>query len=316
MTQTNLKKYLGVDIGGTAVKIGVVTSDGVARGIRSYNVFFDNYETPILTAVIKSIKQYLKDNNISEKELDGIGVSATGGIDTEKGIVAGAAGHIKNWVGSRIVYELEHEFRLHTSVLNDANAAALGELWVGAAHGKRNVIVVTVGTGVGGGIISDGKILLGNHGFAGEIGHFPVQCKGEKCSCGNTGCLEHYASTTALVKMVQRAVENKEISFDNNEINGKTIFEQIENGNAKLEKVLEDWMDYLISGIVGLVHVFNPELVLIGGGVSAQEELFIQKVREKVLERVMPDFSIDLDVRAAQLGNEAGLIGAVYFLGE
>lgn len=227
--------------------------------------------------------------------------------------MAGTAGHIKNWLGSRIKEEMSAEFQAPTFVLNDANAAALGEVWLGAAKDRQNVVVVTIGTGVGGGVITDGHILLGRDGFAGHLGHFPIQCEGEACTCGNTGCLEHYASMTALVRMVTEGKEKGKLSFPPEDINGRTIFEEAGRGNEGVLCVIDKWTSYLASGLVGFVHVFNPEMLLLGGGVSAQQELFIRPVREKVLKKAMPNFTRGLVIDACRLGNEAGLVGAVYY---
>ena len=174
------RTYLGIDIGGTAVKFGLVNGEGViVSEISEYPVKFDNYETPIIETVVKSAKEFMSKNNKAFFDINGIGVSATGGINSKLGIVEGSAGHIKNWEGTNIKKRLEAEFGMNTAVLNDANAAALGEMWKGAAKGRENVVVMTIGTGVGGGIIVDSRILLGKKGFAGEIGHIPVNVDGE-----------------------------------------------------------------------------------------------------------------------------------------
>lgn len=308
------KKYIGIDIGGTAVKIGLVTEDGTIGQEQTFSVNFDGYETPILETVIKSSQKFLGDLEISTEEIAGIGVSATGSVDTKNGVIAGSAGHIKNWEGSRIREEMEAQFQTPVYVLNDANAAALGEMWLGAAKGKQDVIVMTVGTGIGGGVIVNSKVLLGASGFGGEIGHSTIMCEGETCSCGNQGCLEHYGSTTALVRQVKKAVEAGEFpELQAKEINGKVIFELAKNGNQKMLALLDRWMDYLSAGLVGLVHIFNPELILIGGGVSAQKKLFIEPLQEKVCKKVMPSFAKNLTLKAAELKNDAGLVGAVYY---
>ena len=310
------KKYLGVDIGGTAVKIGIVSDKGEILGeLKEYQVNFDGYETPILKTVIKSCKLFIQEIKIKTSELSGIGVSATGGINTEEGRVDGAAGHIKNWLGSNIKADMEREFSLPTAVLNDANAAALGEAWIGAAKGATDAVVVTIGTGVGGGIVTASKILLGKKGFAGEIGHMTVNAYGEVCSCENKGCLEYYGSMSALVRNVKKRIENGEISgMDIASVNGKIIFDEVKKGNEAVKACVDEWLGYIIAGIVGLVHIFNPETVILGGGVSAQKELFVDRIRDEVLKRVMESFAKGLKIEAAELGNGAGLIGAVYYL--
>ena len=308
--------YLGIDIGGTAVKFGLVNGEGVmVSEVSEYSVKFDNYETPIIETVVKSAKEFMSKNNKNFFDINGIGVSATGGINSKLGIVEGSAGHIKNWEGTNIKKRLEAEFGMNTVVLNDANAAALGEMWKGAAKGRENVVVMTIGTGVGGGIIVDSKILLGNKGFAGEIGHIPVNVDGEECSCGNTGCIEHYGSTSALVRNVKKAVVSGEITgINEDEIDGRLIFKQVAAGNKVVIKYVDEWINYISAALVGLVHIFNPEMVILGGGVSKQKEFFVDKVRDKVLHGVMDNFSQDLSIEAAELGNNAGIIGAVKFV--
>ena len=308
--------YLGIDIGGTAVKFGLVDEDGnMVSKVSEYPVRFDNYETPIIETVVKSARLFMEANNKDFTEIAGIGVSATGGINSKLGIVEGSAGHIKNWEGTNIKARLESEFGVNTEVLNDANAAALGEMWKGAARGKENVVVMTIGTGVGGGIIVDSKILLGRKGFAGEIGHIPVNVDGEDCSCGNKGCIEHYGSTSALVRNVKEAVISGEIKgIEADDVDGRWIFKEVAAGNEVVIKYVDEWINYISAALVGLVHTFNPEMIILGGGVSGQKELFVDKVKEKVLKSVMPNFAIGLTVESAKLGNDAGIIGAVRFI--
>ena len=308
--------YLGIDVGGTAVKFGLVNGEGVmVSEVSEYSVKFDNYETPIIETVVKSVKEFMSKNNKNFFDINGIGVSATGGINSKLGIVEGSAGHIKNWEGTNIKKRLEAEFGMNTAVLNDANAAALGEMWKGAAKGRENVVVMTIGTGVGGGIIVDSKILLGSKGFAGEIGHIPVNVDGEECSCGNTGCIEHYGSTSALVRNIKNAVISGEIiGINEDEIDGRLIFKQVSAGNKVVIKYVDEWINYISAALVGLVHIFNPEMVILGGGVSKQKEFFVDKVRDKVLHSVMDNFAQSLSIEAAELGNNAGIIGAVKFV--
>ena len=310
------KMYLGIDIGGTAVKFGLVDEDGnMVSKVSEYPVRFDNYETPIIETVVKSARLFMEANNKDFTEIAGIGVSATGGINSKLGLVEGSAGHIKNWEGTNIKSRLESEFGVKTEVLNDANAAALGEMWKGAARGKENVVVMTIGTGVGGGIIVDSKILLGRKGFAGEIGHIPVNVDGEDCSCGNKGCIEHYGSTSALVRNVKEAVISGEIKgIEAGKVDGRLIFKEVAAGNDTVKKYVDEWISYISATLVGLVHIFNPEMIILGGGVSRQKELFVDRVKEKVIKSVMPNFAIGLTVEAAKLGNDAGIIGAVRFV--
>ncbi|WFR55108.1 ROK family protein [Anaerocolumna sp. AGMB13025] len=307
--------YIGIDIGGTAVKIGLIDENGTVLKYNQYSVDFDGYETPILETVQKSLETFLEDFSINLDRIKGIGVSATGQVDSYSGIIIGTAGHIKNWIGSRIKEVLTLKFQLPVTVMNDANCAALAEKWIGAAKEVSDAIVVTIGTGVGGGILINSKILNGVNGLAGELGHFTIDCHGTSCTCGNTGCYEQYASTAALVRSFSEAL-NKGLfgatDFKGCPINGKTIFGLLADRNPMAEELFEKWLDYVATGLVNLVHIFNPQLILIGGGISIQDKLFILPLREKVLKRIMPAFGKDLDLKAAALGNDAGMIGAVY----
>jgi len=305
-------KFLGIDIGGTAVKIGLVTEKGIVLAEQTYPVDFDEYETPILITVTKKAHEFLREY-VSGADIKGIGVSATGQININTGVVEGAAGHIKNWLNSPIKDTLMQEFQVPVTVINDANSAALGEYWIGGAKGISDAVIVTIGTGIGGGIICNSQILLGENGSAGEVGHFTIQYDGEVCNCGNKGCYERYASTKALVKMVKKAIVAGELAFTEETVNGKTIFAELQKGNKDLEELYDAWMDMVTAGLVTLIHIFNPKKILIGGGISAQKEFFIDPLRKKVMETIMPMYKKCLTLEAASLGNDAGLVGAVYY---
>lgn len=295
---------LGIDIGGTAVKMGLVDETGKIHSRHEASVCYDHYATPILTTVIDEAKVFLESGDV---KIEGIGVSATGQIDTNTGTVIGTNGKIPQYEGSEIKKEMERAFGVPTFVLNDANAAVLGECFAGRARGKQHVVMITLGTGVGGGVVVDGKLLGGTLGIAGELGHFTLYENGIMCTCGKQGCYESYASTTALV---HRVFEKTNI-----EMNGFTIFEHIKSGDKVLTEIVDQWIADIAAGISGLVHIFNPQMVLIGGGISVQEELLIAPLRKCVLATVMPRFAEGLQIERASLGNDAGIIGATkYFI--
>ena len=314
MMEKNNKLYLGIDIGGTEVKFGIMDAEGSVISTGKASVSFDGYDTPIIETVKRETILFLQNELGIQEKIAAVGVSATGQIDMERGIVSGAAGHIKNWEGTEIKNELETLLRLPVCVGNDANCAALGEYWIGAARGKRNVIALTIGTGVGGGIIVGGNLLLGARGIAGEVGHIVIKGEGEVCSCGNRGCLERYGSTTALIRNVENKIEKGTIPAFEKQINGKAIFERIEMGKANEELVntVHQWIGYIADGIVSLVHIFNPDIVLIGGGVSKQEKNFIEPLRTMVLSKIMPSYREGLSIEKAVLGNDAGFAGAIF----
>ena len=302
--------YLGIDIGGTSVKMGIVNELGTILFKDNFNVCFDEYQTPILETVKKSIEIFVNNHKIDMKQISGIGVSATGQIDSVKGQVIGVGGNIRNWKGSLIKDELERIYSLPVSVVNDANCMVIGESWKGRAKGYSNVIGITIGTGVGGGIIVDSNILLGRLGIAGELGHFPLYSDGIKCTCGNIGCYEQYASMTALIKAVKKNAENCDL--DKDKITGLLIFETMEK-NHELKKIVNYWLEDIAKGLIGLIHIFNPDMIVIGGAVSVQEEKFIEPIRNYIHQHTMENYTKNLIVCSAVLGNDAGLIGAVYY---
>jgi glucokinase len=300
------KLYLGIDIGGTAVKLGLVTETGRVTAREEASVCADSYETPILTSVLAAAQAFLHRQMTQPAQLTGIGVSATGQIDSARGVVAGTCGNLPGWVGAEIQTTLEDAFGLPVTVANDANCMCLGEAWVGAARGYTDVIGVTLGTGVGGGILTGGRLLEGARGLGGELGHYRTHAlDGVECTCGACGCWERYAATTALV----RAATAREPELDD----GRKIFAAAAAGDKQIQWVLDGWLDEIAEGLAGLVHIFNPQLILIGGGVSAQQELLIEPLAKRVRAAVMPAFAEGLEVRAAALHNDAGLVGAVYY---
>ena len=233
------KTYLGVDIGGTAVKLGLVDDTGRVLRRAERSVSFDGYKTPILDTVQTAIRDFLGSHDVPK--LEGIGVSATGQIDSRRGVVAGTCGNFPGWIGVDIKGTLEREFGLPVTVANDANCMVLGEVWVGAAKGYTDVIGVTLGTGVGGGIITGGRLLEGARGLGGELGHFRLHAlDGVACTCGAIGCYERYAATTALVRGAQKMGL---VAPD-----GRAIFEAAAAGNARTLAVLNDWISEIAQG--------------------------------------------------------------------
>lgn len=300
-----VRKYIGADIGGTSIKLGIVDDSGSVL-LRREKAYRDRGpDVNVLEVLIECIHEMLTDNGMDISSFSGIGVSAAGCINSVKGSVAVNGGNIPNWSHSEVCGELRREFGIPATLANDGNCAVMGELWTGAAKGFSDVLGVTLGTGVGGGVITGGRLLEGSRGYAGEIGHFPTHAGGDSCVCGLKGCFERYASTSALTR--RTSAERSE--WDN----GRIFFEAVEEGDETAVSLLNSWIDEIAYGIAGFVHVFDPQIILIGGGVSVQEELLIKPLRERVLSLVMPDFAEGLEFRPATLGNDAGMVGAVYY---
>ncbi len=301
---------LGIDIGGTAAKIGIVDEEGNILCSETCPVNEDGYQTPIMTTVLALAEKVMEKS--PEKPV-GIGVSATGQIDVQRGTVIGVGASLGDWLGTPVKKRLEERFNLPVTVINDASAAALGEQCYGGAKNGNNVLVITIGTGIGGGIISEGRLLQGSRGIGGEIGHFSIDYDGVPCPCGNRGCFERYGSTGALVrKFAEDPDLLSRLGVPAEEVNGRVIFAKRED--EKVAVAVEEWINGIASGIVGLVHIFNPEMVLVGGGISEERQAFMEPLRKKVLSKVMPRFGDGLRLEAAELGNNAGLLGAcAYF---
>jgi len=300
-----MKYYLGIDIGGTAVKAGIITENGEVIEKRSLSANINNYQVPLLERVKKAALEIKTAAQKKEFEIQGIGVSAAGQIDSNKGMIIGDNGHIPDWKGTNLKREIEELNDLKTEVENDANCAAIAEKWIGNARDYKDIIIYTIGTGIGAGIIIDNQIFNGSRGIGGEIGHMIIEHQGRKCSCGNRGCFEQYASMTALVRDVK-----KELKLDQ-EIDGKYIFEELKAKNDEIKKVVDQFLNYHATAIISLLHIFNPEAVIIGGGVSAQKELLIKPLEEIVRAKAMPAYTEEFTLKTAALSNDAGMIGAV-----
>lgn len=301
-----MKEFIGVDVGGTSVKLGIVDEAGNVLSRREIEHNRGIEKEDVMQVIVRGIREVAGEAGMPIQHYSGIGVSAAGCINSRTGCVARNGGNIPGWSYTEVCKVLRNEFDLPNSLANDANCAILGEFWTGAANGYTDVVGVTLGTGVGGGIISGGRLLEGSRGFGGEIGHFPTHAGGEHCVCGLDGCFERYAATSSLIRTSGRV--NPE--WDN----GRTLFGAAAEGEPDALRIIDSWITETAYGIAGLVHIFDPQLILIGGGVSRQQDLLIEPLKAKVLSLVMPDFADGLEFKAAALGNDAGMVGAVYYL--
>lgn len=303
------KYVVGVDVGGTTVKLGFFDTEGV---------FLDKWEIPtrveeegshILPDVAESIKKKLEEKRILFEDVAGVGIGAPGPIDSN-GVVYKAVN--LGWNVFSIKEKLEEHLKLPVMAGNDANVAALGEMWKGGGLGSRNLVMVTLGTGVGGGIIVNGRILTGFTGAGGEIGHIHVEDQeAEVCGCGNKGCLEQYASATGITRLANRKL--KESGMDsmlrNGKISARTVFDAVKAKDALAMEVAEEFGRYLGNGLAGVACVVNPEVIVIGGGVSNAGEILIDYIRP-YYEKSVFHGSRSVKFSLATLGNDAGIYGA------
>ena len=303
-------KYIfGVDIGGTTVKLGFFDREGT---------LLDKWEIPtrteddgcnILPDVADSISEKLKDKEVAIDDVAGIGVGAPGPIDGE-GVVHRAVN--LGWGVFSIKKTLEDILHLPVMAGNDANVAALGEMWKGGGRGSRDLIMVTLGTGVGGGIITDGRILTGVCGAGGEIGHVHVEdAETESCNCGNYGCLEQYTSATGITRLANRKLAgcDKESVLRGGEVSAKTVFDAVKQKDALAMEIAEEFGQNLGDGLAVIASVINPDTIVIGGGVSRAGEILMDYIRPHYEKNVFHG-SREVKFALATLGNDAGIYGS------
>lgn len=299
----------GVDIGGTTVKLGLFDTEGSLLDKWEIPTRTEESGSNILPDIAKAICRKLEEKQLAKDDIVGVGVGAPGPIDNQ-GVVHRAVN--LGWGVFSIKDTLEEIIKLPVMAGNDANVAALGEMWKGGGQGSSNLIVVTLGTGVGGGIIIDGKILTGATGAGGEIGHIHVEDnETEKCGCGNTGCLEQYASATGVTRLANRklAESEKESTLRGGEVSAKTIFDAVKAGDALAMEVAEEFGKYLGNCLAAIAGVVNPEAIVLGGGVSKAGEILINYI-EPYYEKNVFHGSRNVKFSLATLGNDAGIYGA------
>ena len=304
------KKVFGVDIGGTTIKMGMFSSDGELVDKWEIPTRTEDNGSNILPDIAASITRKREELSVSKDEVAGIGISVPGPVD-DNGIVHKCVN--LGWG----VFDINEEMKKYTGVPvfagNDANAAALGEVWKGGGKGYKNAVVVTLGTGVGGGIIVNGKILSGSSGAGGEIGHILVNHnETEKCGCGNKGCLEQYASATGIAKIAKKKLKEDDrpsVMRNARSINGKVVFDAVKAGDELAIEVAEEFGRVLGIGLSIVADVVNPEIFVIGGGVSRAGQIVIDYIEKNYNEYVF-HASRGTKFALATLGNDAGIYGS------
>ncbi|MBO4290468.1 MAG: ROK family glucokinase [Lachnospiraceae bacterium] len=300
----------GVDIGGTTVKMGLF--DEMGRVLEKWEIptVKENGGEAILPDVARSILAKMKEKEIDSRDVAGIGVGAPGAVDEEGTMVGGAVN--LGWGVLNIPEILNQYIQVPVKANNDANVAALGEMWQGGGKGYRNMVAVTLGTGVGGGIIVNGKILTGATGAGGEIGHIHIEDEEtESCGCKKKGCLEQYASATGIVRLARRRLEKDDAPsvLRDAELSAKAVFDAVKAGDRVAIEIAEQFGDYLGKGLAAVAAVVNPEVFVIGGGVSKAGEILLQFVEPAFRKYVFYPCS-GAQFKLATLGNDAGIYGA------
>ena len=307
-----MKNYvIGVDLGGTKISTALSTFEG---NIISQTVVPTNAsegELPVLNRIISSINEVINGANITINEVEAIGIGSPGPLDAKKGLIITTPNlPFKNY---NLVQPIKERFNVPVYLDNDANVAAIGEFMFGAGKGKENIVFFTVSTGVGGGAVLNGQAYRGNTSNALEIGHMTVAPDGPRCGCGNVGCLEAVASGTAIGKRGQEAVQtNVETSVKKyDKITSYEVFVEAKNGDAVAKEIVDKAMNYLGIGVANAISIFDPEMVIIGGGVSKVGDILFDTVKSVVKTRCFKAMSESCEIVPAGLGTDAGVMGAV-----
>ncbi|MBR1942697.1 ROK family protein [bacterium] len=309
------KNRIGIDVGGTNIKIALVSSNGEILYSSSIPTRSEMGYEYTVNNMKQAISTLLKETNTQKKDIEGIGFGFPGQVDYKTGIVKNLP-NIPGWVNVPIAEIIEKEFGITTKIDNDVRCAALGELKYGAGKGCENLICITVGTGIGSGIILNGKLVRGASNAAGEIGHIKLFSNGDKlCGCGDYGCLEAYVSGPSIVEMANdylkggKSTKYREMA-DGGEITPYIVAQAAQQGDGVAKRIYTIMGEYLGTGLASVVNLLNPERIIIGGGVAGCGDLLIAPLKETLLKRAMPISAQAVEIVAAQLGNTAGVIGS------
>lgn len=309
------KNRIGIDVGGTNVKIALVDSDGKigysntipTRAEMGYEYTINNMK--------QAIRDLMTETKLSAKDIEGIGFGLPGQVDFKSGIVR-LITNIPGWVEIPLAKMIEDEFHIPTRIDNDVRCAALGELNFGAGKGCENLICITVGTGIGSGLIINGRLVRGASNAAGEIGHIKLQMHdGPICGCGDTGCLEAFASGPSIVAMAEEYIMGGKSTKYREMANGGAITpfivaEAAKAGDPVARRIFTRMGEYIGIGMTSVVNLLNPERIIVGGGVADAGDILLTPLKETIKKRAMKIAGETVQVVPAQLGNTAGVIGA------
>jgi len=311
------KPVLAIDLGGTKIITAIISSKVTAKEYQL--TLAEEGPQSVIKRVLSMIDHLLSLRNLDPSQLDSISIAAAGAIDIEKGLVT-LSPNLPGWRDIPLRDMVGEKYGVNTFLINDASAAALGEHYFGAGKGINNLVMLTVGTGIGGGIIINGKLYSGPSGSAGEIGHMTIDVNGPKCSCGNIGCLERLVSGTAVAEEAIRRLSQGEKSslaeFGGGKIKSITaekVSLAAQNGDSLALEVISKAATYLGIGLVNLVNIFNPEMIIIGGGLAKVGDLLLEPARRVVRERAFQLSTRLVRIVPDQLGDDAAVLGAAIF---
>lgn len=309
---------VGIDLGGTTIKAGIVDEDYRIVKSGSVPTVLDGGAPQIVRDMAELVSGLLDETGIGMDEIASVGLGVPGTANKKTGVLEYANNlHMKDEPFIRL---LKHYFKKPAYFTNNANAAAWGEYLAGCGKGYRSLVMVTLGTGIGGGLVLDGKLYEGCNFAAGEFGHFVIQCDGEMCNCGRRGCFEAYAAVAGLCRMAVQAMETEEgeksllwsmCGQKADAVDGRMVFEAAGKGDMTAERAVEKYLYYVSVGITDIINVFQPEILCIGGGVSQAGEQLLEPLKRMVDQQVYTrDSAVKTEIVIASLGNDAGIIGA------
>lgn len=310
---------IGVDLGGTNIAVGVVNEEGAIVAKKSIKTGASRPFAEIMKDMADCILSLLAEQNISLDSVSCIGIGTPGSVNNETGMLV-YANNFKDGENVPMRELLQKYIDKPVYLGNDANVAALGEVISGAAKGVNNAIMITLGTGVGGGIVINGEIYEGQYAAGAELGHILLVKDGAQCSCGRKGCWEAYASATGLIRQTKHAmidnpdsIMNEMTSIDN--VSGRTAFDAMRKGDAVAKQVCDTYIEYIAAGMVDLMNIFRPEVFIIGGGICNEGDTLLNPIRAYVNQYIYGgDRNPEQKIAIAQLGNDAGIIGAAFIV--
>ena len=314
---TEKTAFAGIDIGATNIKFGLVDGTGEVLFKQRRPTMVEKGVEPLMHLVTNIGESLLYNAAEEGYDVRHLGIGTPGAVDVSSGKVTGNCPNIPGWEGMEIGRILRERLNLPIYVDNDANTMALAEARFGAAAGHKSVVCVTLGTGVGGGVIIDGKIWRGSNGAAGELGHLSIDFEGPECQCGSSGCIEAYCSSRAMIERTRQQLAGgltpvfKDVLEDDLEnLTIRKLFVAARKGDEVAQATIADTARYLGIGLAGIVNLFNPESVVIGGGIADGGFSFIEAVKAEIKKRAFGAAVVNLRVTSATLGNDAGFIGA------
>ncbi|MGB3341417.1 MAG: ROK family protein [bacterium] len=299
------KFYIGIDIGGTNIKSALVKDDKIIKR-KKVLTYADQGPSAVVDQIIKAIQ-------IFEKPLSHIGIGIAGIIDSRKGIVRYSP-NLAGWSDVKLARLIKREFKVPVKILNDVNSICLGEWKFGAGRGYNNIFLFTLGTGVGGAAVCEGKLLFGANGFAGEFGHSVIKYDGKKCTCGQFGHLEGYVGARYIVERTKRRMRKQKSTLRKyKKITPYIIAQEAKRGDVLAKEIFAEIGFYIGIGLSNIISLFDPEVIIVSGGISRAGKILFDSIRKTADERIMGSVYRDFKIIPGKLGDDAGILGAVYF---